>query len=61
MNKKQIIYSLKVMRQLLERGFVPEQTIPNPIKPPFNCWVFEVTEELQTALDEVLGGGSRNG
>ena len=61
MNKKQIIYSLKVMRQLLERGFVPEQTIPNPINPQFNCWVFEVTEELQTALDEVLGGGSRNG
>ena len=61
MNKKQIIYSLKVMRQLLERGFVAEQTIPNPIKPQFNCWVFEVTEELQTALDEVLGGGSRNG
>ena len=61
MNKKQIIYSLKVMRQLLERGFVPEQTIPNPIKPQFNCWIFEVTEDLQTALDEVLGGGSRNG
>ena len=46
MNKKQIIYSLKVMRQLLERGFTPEQTIPNPVKPQFNCWVFEVTEEL---------------
>ena len=60
MNKKQIIYSLKVMRQLLERGFAPEQTIPNPVKPQFNCWVFEVTEELQKALDEVLGG-LRNG
>ena len=60
MNKKQIIYSLKVMRQLLERGFTPEQTIPNPVKPQFICWVFEVTEELQKALDEVLGG-LRNG
>ena len=61
MSKKQIIYSLRVMRQLLERGFVPEQTIPNPIKPQYKCWVFEATEELQTALDEVLGGGVRNG
>jgi hypothetical protein len=26
------------------------------VKPQFNCWVFEVTEELQKALDEVLGG-----
>lgn len=55
MNK--IIYSLKIMLQLVERGFVPNSIMPNPRFPQYNCWTFEVTPEFQRALDEVLGNG----
>lgn len=55
MNK--IIYSLKVMRQLVEAGFFPVATLPNPKKPEYNCWVFEVSEEFQKELDRILGNG----
>lgn len=55
MNK--IIYSLRVMEQLVERGFVPISIMPNPKYPMYNCWIFEVTPEFEKALDEVLGNG----
>lgn len=54
MNK--IIYSLRVMLCLVERGFIPITTMPNPKYPQFNCWIFEVTDSFQQALDEILGG-----
>lgn len=56
MNK--IIYSLKVMEQLVEKGNVPISTMPNPKFPQFSCWIFEVTEKFQGDLDIVLGGQS---
>jgi hypothetical protein len=37
-------------------GFRPIETIPNPLKPEFICWVFEWTDEFDAALDAVLGG-----
>lgn len=54
MNK--IIYSLKVMEQLVEKGNIPISTMPNPKFPQFNCWIFEVTEKFQRDLDIILGG-----
>lgn len=56
---KQIIYSLKVVNELIKRGFTPSLTMPNPIKPQFNCWVFDVTPEFQSAVDDVLGKRGR--
>ena len=44
MNK--IIYSLKVMVQLVEMGNIPILTMENPKYPDYKCWVFEMTEEL---------------
>lgn len=58
MNK--IIYSLKVMVQLVEMGNIPILTMENPKYPDYKCWVFEMTEKLQNDLDIVLGG-SDNG
>lgn len=52
-----IIYSMRVMLILQQKGFEPLATMPNPQHPEFNCWVYELTQELQTALDEILGGG----
>ena len=54
MNK--IIYSIKVMKALVERGFIPIATIPNPQNSKFNCWVFEVTDDFQQILDEIMEG-----
>lgn len=54
MNK--IIYSLKVMVQLVEMGNIPILTMENPKYPDYKCWVFEMTEKLQNDLDIVLGG-----
>lgn len=54
--KRKIIYSIHVMEELVARGHVPVATMPNPKKPEFLCWIFEVSPELQEDLDLVLGG-----
>ena len=62
MNKveQKIIYSKKVMQQLLERGFRPIDTFQNPIDPRYMCWAFEKTEMLENALEQIFyGGGAR--
>ena len=53
-NKQQIIYSKKVLDQLLELGFRPIESFPNPIKPYLMCWAFERDEEFDKALDIIL-------
>lgn len=57
--KKEIIYSLKVMEQLVKLGYIPIATIPNPKNTKFNCWVFEQTEEFQKDLSVVLKEASQ--
>ena len=61
LNKKtKIIYSKRICEQLMLLGFRPIETIPNPLKPEFICWVFDWTDEFDAALGAVLGG-ARNG
>lgn len=62
-NKEQkIIFSKKVLLQLMEMGFQPIDTMANPMNPKYLCWAFEWTEEFDKALGIVLGGGgARNG
>lgn len=62
-NKQKIIYSKRVMEQLLELGFRPIDMMSNPTKPEFMCWAFEWTDEFDAALTQVLSeyGGARNG
>lgn len=45
--KFQIIYSLRIMRNLVEQGIFPIRTMPNPVNIKYNCWVFEDTEEFR--------------
>ncbi len=52
-----IIYSMRVMLQLQAKGFKYLTIMPNPQHPEYNCWVYELTDELCAALDEILGGG----
>ena len=54
MNK--IIYSLKVMLQLVEMGNVPISAMPNPKYPEYDCWIFEATDKFERDLNCVLGG-----
>lgn len=60
MSKCKIIYSLKIMRQLVERGYVPEHIMPNPQYPQYNCWVFAVDKNFQADLDDIMEGGLRH-
>ena len=54
--KNQIIYSARVMTQLVELGFMPKETMKNPKYPQYDCWIFENTKEFQGVLPKVLGG-----
>ena len=54
MNK--IIYSLRIMLDLVEAGFIPFTTMPNPKYPQYDCWIFKRSEEFDAALDCILGG-----
>jgi hypothetical protein len=44
------------MLQLVEMGFVPVTTIPNPKFPQFDCWVFAATPQFEEAFAQVVGG-----
>lgn len=40
----------------MEMGYHPVEILPNPTKPEFYCWSFEITDDFKKALDVVLGG-----
>lgn len=50
-----IIYTLKLMVQLVEMGHQPVTAMPNPRHPNLTCWVFKNTEEFQRDLSLILG------
>lgn len=52
--QQEIIYSLRVMEQLVRMGHIPVATIPNPKNTKYNCWVFEMNEAFQRDLEQVL-------
>lgn len=51
-----IIYSKRIMEALIAAGHLPLKSMPNPYKPEFQCWIFEVNEKFQKDLDAILGG-----
>ena len=60
--KLKVIYSLRLHLQLQELGFVYLTEMKNPHKPAFNWWVYEETDALRKAYDELLTkGGHRRG
>lgn len=54
--KNKIIYSLRVNMELQKRGFIPLTAMPNPNNLRLICWVYEKTDQLIEALDEIIGG-----
>ena len=52
--KTEIIYSIRVMKQLVSKGHIPIAMMPNPQNSKYNCWVFEVNEAFLRDRDQVL-------
>lgn len=43
------------MESLIAMGNIPLKSMPNPYKPEFQCWIFEVNEKFQKDMDKVMG------
>lgn len=56
-----VIFSKRIMIRLLEMGFRPIDTFPNPTNPQFMCWAFEWTDEFDAALCQVLSVAGQKG
>lgn len=59
-DKYYTVYNMKFAIELKKMGHFVAMEMPNPKKPEFICWVFEVDETFHADLD-ALKGGSRNG
>lgn len=57
MKKYKVIFSRQIAMMLLEQGFQPVEVFKNPEYPKYNCYRFELTEELQIALDKIFVEG----
>lgn len=51
-NNERIIYSARLTRFLIEKGFKFKRIIPDIYKEGFSNWVFEDTEGLVAAIKE---------
>ena len=49
----QIVYSRRVMYELIRRGFIPVERIQNPEFENFNSWLFEDTEDFRKVFEEL--------
>ena len=54
MSKIKIIYSLRIHIELQRMGFKYISEMKNPQNPQFNCWIYEETEELLKAFDNLV-------
>lgn len=48
-----VIYTKWVAYELRKKGFEILRTDINPNKPQFDCWIFEDSAELRSALSNV--------
>ena len=53
-NMEKVIYSKRIAIKLRELGFQIKRTEVNRSKPQYDCYIFELTEELQKTLDEKI-------
>lgn len=60
MTNRQIVYSKRVMTELLVRGFSPIMEVPNPTYPQYNCWIYERSEDFDAVFADLIRG-SGNG
>ena len=53
------IYSLRLARYLIDRGFHCAGTVPNPQKPWFNAYLFYPSTELEQTITEYIKEGEK--
>lgn len=51
--ERQIVYSRRIMLELIKRGFKPIDKLPNPEYDNYLCWIFEDTEEFHRIFEEL--------
>lgn len=54
MKTQKIIYSKWLMKELVEKGFMPTGNMPNPNALEYTCWVFPQSNELEQAIQESI-------
>ena len=52
--EQKIIFSKQIMLGLLEKGFRPIESFPNPTNPKYLAWAFEKSDALERAFAEVV-------
>lgn len=58
------IYVCKRMRMLnylMNKGFTPTDTIPDPLNPRFRWWKFTNSSELEAVIEEYFDGLNKGG
>lgn len=59
MPKYKTIFSLRIRTLLRQKGIEPLFECPNLKIEGYKCWVYSWTDELQSALDDILGGDAQ--
>ena len=53
------IYSLRLARYLIDKGFHCAGTVPNPRKPWYNAYLFYPSEELENTISKYIEEGKQ--
>lgn len=61
MNSQKIIYSKWLMKVLVEKGFMPVGSMPNPNQERYTCWVFPLSDALEEAIQDAIDRKEANG
>lgn len=51
---EKVIYSKRIAIKLRELGFQIKRTEVNWTKPQYDCYIFELTDQLQETLDKYI-------
>lgn len=61
MPKYKTIFSLRVRKELRDRGIEPLVEMENTNHPGYKCWRYEITDEFNEAMDVIMKGGQDYG
>lgn len=53
----QPIYTMWIAMKLIEKGYTPCSTIPNPKKPELIVWIFKATPRFISDFEEITKEG----
>lgn len=56
-NEYLIIYTMRLAMALIDKGYAPLSTMPNPNNPRLMCWVFQKTDKFLEDFNELVKGG----